>query len=266
MREEIIGDVRLILGNCLDIMPTLGTVDHVICDPPYETEYQSAKSRILRNDGTDWGTQKDFSETLGFEGISSIRKDFVHLVKDKATGWFLAFCIAEGVRIWRDGLQEIGGKYDTCMAWVKPDAAPRFNGQGPSRGFECIVSAYFGSGIKKWNGGGKRGVFTHLTNDPNREGTHPTEKPTALMRELVSLFTNPGELILDPFMGSGTTLVACAELGRKGIGIELNEKYFDIACKRVEQAYKQPRLFGEPMAKPKQEKMDLVLDKSAQPQ
>ena len=73
-----------------------------------------------------------------------------------------------------------------------------------------------------------------------------------MMNWLVSRASLPGETILDPFMGSGTTGVACANLGRKFIGIEIEEKYFDIACKRIEIAYRQPRLFEEPRAEPKQ--------------
>ena len=73
------------------------------------------------------------------------------------------------------------------------------------------------------------------------------------MRELVMLFTNQGDTVLDPFLGSGTTGVACAKLGRSFIGIEMEEKYFDIACKRIEQAYKQSDLFIEPPKKQKQE-------------
>ena len=75
--------------------------------------------------------------------------------------------------------------------------------------------------------------------------------------ELVSLFTNSGETVCDPFMGSGTTGVACAKLGRKFIGIEIDEGYFDIACKRIEQAYAQPSLFDQlPTPKAVQMKFD----------
>ena len=82
---------------------------------------------------------------------------------------------------------------------------------------------------------------------------HPTQKPLALMRWCVS-FLSEAKSILDPFMGSGTTLVACAKMGRKGIGIELDEDYFEIACKRVEDAYRQPDLFVEaPKNEPEQE-------------
>jgi site-specific DNA-methyltransferase (adenine-specific) len=70
-----------------------------------------------------------------------------------------------------------------------------------------------------------------------------TQKPIRLMLELVSLFTNPGDTVIDPFMGSGTTLVACAKLERPSIGIEVEERFFEIACQRVKDAYSQPSLF-----------------------
>ncbi len=79
---------------------------------------------------------------------------------------------------------------------------------------------------------------------------HPTEKPVGLMQRLLAKL--PG-VVLDPFMGSGTTGVACVNLGRKFIGIEIEPRYFDIARKRIEEAYRQPRLFAEPKPEPKQE-------------
>lgn len=91
-------------------------------------------------------------------------------------------------------------------------------------------------------GGGKRGVFEYYATH-GRYGGHPTEKPLGLMGELVQLFSNQGATVLDPFMGSGTTGVACARLGRKFIGIELEPKYFEIACRRIEEAQAQPDMF-----------------------
>ena len=90
---------------------------------------------------------------------------------------------------------------------------------------------------------------------------HPTSKPIGLMQELCEV--TGGETILDPFMGSGTTLVACAKLGRKGIGIELDESYFDIACRRVEEAYRQPDMFVERPAKAHQEALSFDGDVDA---
>ena len=241
-REERIGSQRLLLGNCLEIMAELDGVDHCISDPPYEDEYQTAKSQIKRTDGQSWGVGESFSESLGFDGISSIRDEMISQAKRLSGGWFIAFTIAEGVRAYRDSLQEAGFKYDTCLAWVKPDAAPRFNGQGAARGFECAVTAWAGTGYRKWNAGGKRGVYTHCVNT-NRYGGHPTEKPLPLMMEIIKDFTNHGQTVLDPFCGSGTTIVACEKMGRHGIGIEMNEEYFNLACRRVEEATRQPDMF-----------------------
>ena len=89
---------------------------------------------------------------------------------------------------------------------------------------------------------------------PDRERDHPNEKPLALMQTLIETLGNEGNTILDPFMGSGTTGVACVKLDRKFIGIEIELKYFDIACRRIEKAVSEPRLaLLEP--KMKQDKM-----------
>jgi DNA modification methylase len=112
-------------------------------------------------------------------------------------------------------------------------------------GAEMFVCAWAGSGHARWNAGGKRGVYTHNVNNPERTGLHPTEKPRRLMAEIIGDFSNPGQLICDPFMGSGTTGVAAVQMGRRFIGIELNPTYFDIACRRIEDAQRQGRLFGE---------------------
>jgi DNA modification methylase len=88
---------------------------------------------------------------------------------------------------------------------------------------------------------------------PPRERSHPNEKPVELLLDVVGTHSRSGSTVLDPFMGSGTTGVACAKLGRRFIGIELEPKYFDIACKRIDDAYRQPRLFKDEPPKPKQE-------------
>lgn len=249
VRVDRIGDCTLYLGDCLDILPTLGTVGHCISDPPYEDELHAAVGRIRRKDG------REMVQSLGFDGINSRRGDVAAAVTAAVDGWAILFTLAEGVRAWRDDLQAAGAKWDTCLAWIKPDASPRFNGQGAARGFECAVTAWCGRGYRRWNSGGKRGVYTHCVNT-NRHGAHPTEKPVPLMREIVSDFTNPGETILGPFMGSGTTGVACAKLGRRFIGIEIDEGYFEIAGERIRKAYAQPDLFIERPAPAKQEAME----------
>lgn len=238
-RVETIGNATLYLGDCLEIMPKLEPVDHVICDPPYEQVSQDRIGGIKRSDGGK------VTERLTFAGIDAIRADVVGLTKKLCGGWGIFFCTAEGVALWRDAIEAAKIKYKTPCIWVKPDAMPKFNGQGPALAYENIVTCWNGDGPARWNAGGKRGVYTHLVNNPERTGLHPTEKPRRLMSELVGDFTSPGQTILDPFMGSGTTGVAAVMAGRRFIGIEQNETYFDIACKRIEDAQRQGSLFGE---------------------
>lgn len=247
-RTEVIGDSTLYLGDCLEILPSL-SVDHVFSDPPYEDELHKAMGRIKRTDG------QDMVDNLGFAGINATRDKVSAAVVAASSGWVILFTLAEGVRAWRDDLQAVGAKWDTTCFWIKPDASPRFNGQGPARGAECFVTCWAGIGHRRWNAGGKRGVYTHCVNT-GRQGEHPTEKPTPLMLEIVSDFSNPGQTICDPFMGSGTTGVACAMSGRKFVGCEQDPKWFDLACRRIEAAHKQPRLFDEPPPKAVQLAMD----------
>lgn len=158
-------------------------------------------------------------------------------------GWFIAFCTVEGAFEWAQAINASPMKYKRACAWVKPDSTPQLNGQGPAQGYECFVCAWNGSGHARWNAGGKRGVYTHCVNNSERHGEHPTEKPRRLMAEIIGDFTNDGETILDPFMGSGTTGVAAVQMGRDFIGIEREERYFEIACRRIEEAQRQGDLF-----------------------
>lgn len=238
----IIGDATLYLGNCLDIMPTLGAVDHIICDPPYEAILH--KSKQQRSAGRYDGGPNLLG--LDFDCIDPIRDEFVRIAGTICEGWFIAFCTAEGVARWAEPINSGPMKYKRACVWVKPDSAPQMNGECPAMGAELFVCAWAGEGRSKWNAGGKRGVYPHLVNNSERSGLHPTEKPRRLMSEIICDFTNPGELILDPFMGSGTTGVAAMREGRRFIGIELDPKYFDVACQRITDAQKQGDMFAIP--------------------
>lgn len=251
IREERIGGQRMILGDCLKVMPELGRFDHVCSDPPYEQSLHDSKAKAARRIRQDGGPQL---QALSFAGIDQIRAEFVELSARACNGWFIAFCTPEGVAPWANEINASAMKYKRACIWVKPDSTPQLNGQGPAMGAECFVTAWAGKGFSKWNAGGKRGVYTHNTNSRERTGLHPTEKPIPLMMELLADFTNSGQTIIDPFMGSGTTLVACQRMGRNGTGIELDPEYFAIACKRVDEATRQPDMFiAPPEPKPKQD-------------
>lgn len=234
------GRIVLHLGDCLKVLPTLGRVRHSIFDPPYESHMHAAKGGAKRKLRTDGGGEL---ADLGFAPIQAIRDAVTEHLVAMTNGWFIAFCTPEGIAPWRDAIEAAGARYKRACFWDKPDAAPQFNGQGPGFAVEPFVTAWCGKGFSRWNGGGRRNMFRHLTNQPDRHGEHPTEKPVPLMAEIVELFTDADDSVLDPFMGSGTTGVACVKLGRRFIGVEQDPKFFRIACERIEAATRQPDMF-----------------------
>jgi site-specific DNA-methyltransferase (adenine-specific) len=252
--EHLAEGVTLYLGDCLDIFPTLGPVSHVIGDPPYEKSLHDSKNSLQRRLRDDGGPNL---RGLNFAPIDDIRDKFVATVGSQVSGWLIVFCTVEGTWEWARAINASPLKYKRACSWVKPDSTPQLNGQCPAQGFECFVTAWCGEGHSRWNAGGKRGVYTHNTNGRDRHGAHPTEKPVALMQEIVVDFTSPGDVVVDPFMGSGTTGVACVRSGRRFIGIELDPTYFEIACGRIAKAIKQPDLFIATPKPAKQEALSL---------
>ena len=227
-REEIIGDARLILGDCREILPTLGKVDAVVTDPPYG---------INQANGFDGfggiGTPIPRRQYEGDWDISRPPDDVFKMLLDVA-----GFHIIWGGNYFTDILP-MGRKW---LFWDK-----------------CQTMPTYSDGEMAWTSlpgvATKRIVYSNNGLMAKEKGrVHPTQKPVEVMRWCIG-FTKG--TILDPFMGSGTTGVACAKLGRKFIGIEIEPKYFDIACRRIEQAYKQPDMFIERPAPPKQEALEL---------
>jgi site-specific DNA-methyltransferase (adenine-specific) len=229
-------------------------VNHVITDPPYGDTVHS-EERVARDDN-----RQVSAVPLPFDKLS--HDDICGMAQFCETfdGWALIFCQTEQISHYRsvfEGRTLNRIRYFRPMVWIKPDAKPNLRGNGPGIGHETIQAYWCGKEAQRWNGGGKVGVFHH-TRNRRTDGSfkHPTEKPVPLMKELVRLFTNPGDTIFDPFMGCGSTGVAAVELGRKFIGIERDEKYFNEAHRRLREAAspnlllpadpKIPTLFGDP--------------------
>jgi len=251
----------LTLGDCLDPVTGLASlpdksVDHVICDPPYEAEAHTLQRR----------TKQFFSQGAGLEGANLAVKplDFAPLTEDireraasemvrVSRRWILVFCQAEAVGLWRDSIAAAGGSYKRAAVWVKPDGQPQLTGDRPGMGYESIVCGH-AAGRSKWNAGGKVGVYVYAIKGDGRERVHPTQKPIALFDSLTIDFTDPGETILDPFAGSGTTGVAAIRNGRRFIGWEKDSKYHEIARKRLE-GTKEQLVLGGPRVKAKQENL-----------
>ena len=221
-RKEVIGDCELYLGDCLEVMPTLGKVDAVVTDPPYGMNLNTDSTRF-KGGGSDGikrpaiiGDDKPFdpSHILAL-GVPSTLWGSNHYAQSLPTGQTL---------IW---LKQNPNAFGAFLS----DAELGWSSQG--NGVWCFYRP--------------RSIATAVIEGGGKVA-HPTQKPVSLMRWCIERHRG-AESILDPFMGSGTTGVACVQLHRRFIGIELDETYFDIACKWIEEAYKQPSLF--PVEKPK---------------
>ena len=238
-------------GDCIAGMRLLAdkSVDVTISDPPY-SEHTHAKQWV----GSALTAQGAARVSTSHKGLT-----FAHVTPDQVVEvsnqlarvtkrWVLVFTDLEGIALWSGGLAAAGLQYVRTCIWDKVDGAPQFTGDRPAAGAEAIVVAHR-PGKKRWNGGGRRNVFRYEVNGERGDKPHPTTKPLPLMRELVSLFSDPGELVLDPFAGSGSTGVACGQLGRRFQGFELDAGYYEIACRRLRgEAARinphQPDLFG----------------------
>ena len=221
-KEVTIGDCRLILGDCLEILPTLEGVDSVLCDPPYgigETG-STNKTRGKLAVSKDYGS-KSWDNKANQEWIDAILKlDVPSIIFG---GNYYTLPPTSCWLIW----DKENGKTDFAdceLAWTNLKKAVR---------------------LVKWKW---QGMLQKNMGHKKEERVHPTQKPVGVMEWCITHLPKDTQTILDPFMGSGTTLVACAKMGRAGIGIELDPDYFEIACKRVAEAYRQPDMF---VVKPK---------------
>ena len=212
-RIETIGDATLYLGDCREILPTLGRVDAVVTDPPYGIGMDGGRIGKAVYDKLDWD-----SEAPSLDEILSLNVPTVIW-----GGNYFALPASAAWLVWDKETAGITTFADCEVAWTNLPGAMRL----------------------------KRHLWSGPYQKVREERFHPTQKPLAIMVWAVER-TGEARTILDPFMGSGTTGVACAKLDRAFIGIERESSYFDIACRRIEEAYRQPRLFAEPVAKAEQ--------------
>lgn len=231
--------VTLYHGDAREVMQVLPPVDHTITDPPYEAEAHTLGRRIKRRDGGGVqplgnGDAFDYKPLTFAPMDDATRRDVALQVARLTRRWVLTFCQIEGMPLWRQSYEQAGLEYVRTCIWVKPDGMPQYSGDRPSNGgYEAFIVAH-PAGRKRWNGGGRSAVFTFNKNSyADRGNDHETQKPLPLMLELVRCFTDPGELILDPFGGSGTTALAAQALGRRCILIEKEERYCEIAARRL---------------------------------
>lgn len=208
MRVENIGNATLYLGDCADILPTLPRVDAVVTDPPYGIGEAAgkAKTRGKLAKAKDYGNDSWDNAPIPIELMQAIRE---------AGQWQIIF----------------GGNYYDCpptKCWLVWD---KVNGNNDFADCE-LAWTNLPKAVRliryMWNG--------MLREKGAERGEHPTQKPLQVMKWCIGHLPAPAETILDPFMGSGTTGVAAIQMGRKFIGIEREERYFEAACRRIREA------------------------------
>lgn len=231
LKDERIGGQRLILGDCRQVMPLLGRFDAVVTDSPYGIGFSHGGG--------------------GGKLARSTRLDHMPIIGDERP-FDPAPLLALGIPAVLWGGNHFADRLPASQSWLTWDkrCADYSNDQA-----DCEMA---------WtNLGFPARMFRHVWNGMLRGSesktprVHPTQKPVALMEWCLG-FLPDAKTILDPFMGSGTTLVACQRLGRMGTGVELDPEYYEIACRRVDEATRQPDFFVQPPVQaPKQEQLDV---------
>ena len=226
-QARVIGGQLLINGDCLEVMAVLPKVDAVVTDPPYGMKWNGKVTRGVNGTGKA-GKTRHYGKTIINDNVPFDPTPFMSCKS-----------ILFGANHFPQHLRR-----GSNLVWIKRT----------DEGFGSFLSdaeiAWFSEGHGVY-------CFRDMTlQGESRNRVHPTQKPIALMEWCLG-FLPDARTILDPFMGSGTTLVACQRLGRQGIGIELDADYFEIACKRVQEVVNNPPLFTPAPPKPTQDKMDL---------
>jgi site-specific DNA-methyltransferase (adenine-specific)/modification methylase len=220
MRKETIGPHTLYLGDCLEILPEIGEVDAVVTDPPYGINYVHGAVKSIyasKHNETEIGGDNTPFDPIPFLAIGKIHlffgaNHFSHLLPQRGGRWI----------VWDKRVGAVQNDQSDCeIAWCDSMTTDR--------------------------------MIWHMWNGFSRDSEvgipreHPTQKPVFVMEKCLELAkTKQGDIILDPFMGSGTTGVACENTGRRFVGIEIEERFFNAACRRVELAVSQGKFdFGE---------------------
>lgn len=233
-RTETIGRATLYLGDCRDILPTLGKVDAIVMDPPYMLSDSGPGDShfgmsLNKFDGQDYkAIVSGFDVELIFGLLENVCKPFN----------LFCFCSNKQISLIM-AHHEARGRATTLCVWHKTNAAPFANGVW--RGdIEYCIHAKDSGAVFVGNAVEKKKVTDHPI---VQDTAHPTVKPLPVVRKYIGICSLPEQTVLDPFVGSGTTGIAAVTMGRNFIGIEKDERYFDIACKRIEDAQRQSDLF-----------------------
>jgi site-specific DNA-methyltransferase (adenine-specific) len=248
MRKETIGDATLYLADCMDALEHIEAADCIITDPPYSS------GGMVRGDRAGGATSAKYQHG------DTVTKLPEFLGDSRDQRGFLAWCslwmssarrlVPAGAPMvnfidWRqlptmtDAIQCGGWVWRGIAVWDKGTAIPQPN----SFLAQCEFMVWGTNGPRDVDYAGGAYLPGCYAIAAPREREHMTQKPVTLLEGVVQI-TPPGTVVLDPFMGSGTTGIAALKSGRKFIGVEMSPRFFDIACRRIEDSQRQDRLFG----------------------
>ncbi len=227
-------DIDLRLGDAFAGLAEMAdaSVGVTITDPPFDKRAHRAAVET-----GDWRRgRRRVAGALPFPPLSPERLTEMagHLAR-VTRRWILVFAAERQVEPWAEALEAAGARYVRLGAMVRTNPRPQMSKDRPAPAIDPIVIAYAGSGRMRWNGGGKAARWNTPGARYDAGGqVHPCQKPLAVIRQLLEQFTDPGEMVLDPFAGAGTTAVACAELGRRFLGWEIDATYHAAALHRLD--------------------------------
>jgi site-specific DNA-methyltransferase (adenine-specific) len=234
--------IDLRYGDCFapDGLPAVAdrSVDVIITDPPFdERTHRAAIETGQRIEG-----KRSVAGTLPFPALDPamlviLAQHFARI----ARRWIMIFSSERQTEAWAGALESAGARFVRMGLALRTNPRPQFTGDRPAPPCDFLVIAHAsGEGRMRWNGRGRPGKWDAPPAwRDTRKTIHPTQKSLALMRSLVSDFSDAGELVCDPFAGSGSTAVACKELGRRFLGWEISDVYHALACARVLHAVEQ---------------------------
>lgn len=239
-------DSYIVNGDCLEVLKTIPdeSVDCILTDPPYNL------GLFMHNRNTNLAKMRDNQfayagwDNIEYEEWCSNMREFLkecsRILKPKGT--LISFMSIIKVESFIRFAEEVGFYYKTTGIWHKKNPMPRnMNLQFVNSTESWVYFINRGTSGTFHNNGKVVHDYLESSVTPlseKKHGKHPTQKPLSIMKQLINLTTNEGDIVLDPFMGSGSSCVAAALLNRNFIGIELNESYFDITSKRLEEVLK----------------------------
>lgn len=225
-------DIKLYQGDCLEIMKDIPdeSVDCIITDPPYKMNHSTGGCTNIGMKNKWQGNIKAGNTVMNFD-LSIKFSDWLPEVYRvlKQSGHCYIFCNDKNMQELLNESTKAGFRESNILIWIKNNACPN---RYYMKNCEFILFLYKGKAKPINNMGSKSGM--QINNINGKDKLHPTEKPVELLKQFVLNSTDDDGIVLDPFMGSGSTGVAAINTNRNFIGIELDEKYFEIAKERIE--------------------------------